>query len=357
MNPFKFGTIVRNEFFTDRVKELEQVKQMLDSENHLVLISPRRFGKSSLIAKALAEISRPSITIDLMKVVSVEDLAAHILKGVFHLYKMEKVKHFMSHFRIAPTISYNPMTDGWDVSFMPAMEKVSVVLEDALSLLEKVSTQESRLIVVFDEFQEVEEIDHNLLKILRAVMQRQEGLNYIFMGSQESMMEEIFEKKKSPFYHFGHRITLKKIPYEDFHAYITDRMPALPETSSADIADEILRFTNIHPYYSQQLAAAVYNMITYHHATNDVVNAAIRQQVEEHDLDYERLWVTMKRTDRLILTTLANKRNPLTERNIPTSTAFSAIKRLVKQGYVIKSEAYEIEDPFFGQWILKGSGT
>lgn len=353
MNPFKYGTIVMNEFFTDMIKELAQVKQMLDSENHLVLISPRRFGKSSLIAKALAEIGRPSITIDLMKVVSTEDLAAQILKGVFHLYKMEKVKHFMSHFRISPTVSYNPMTDGWDVSFMPTVDKVSLVLEDSLSLLEKVSTRESKLIVVFDEFQEVEEIDKNLLKLLRAVMQRQEGINYVFMGSQESMMEEIFEKKKSPFYHFGQRITLKKIPYEDFHVYISERMPALPDYSSEDIADDILRFSNVHPYYTQQLAAAVYNIITYDHTTHDVVKAAIRQQVEEHDLDYERLWITMKRTDRMMLTTLANKRNPLTERAIPTSTAFSAIKRLVKQGYVIKSDTYELEDPFFGQWILK----
>ena len=68
MNPFKFGTIVEDEFFTDRVNELEQIKQMLDSENRLVLISPRRFGKSSLVAKALQQIGRPSITIDFMKV-------------------------------------------------------------------------------------------------------------------------------------------------------------------------------------------------------------------------------------------------------------------------------------------------
>ena len=96
MNPFKFGTIVEDEFFTDRVNELEQIKQMLDSENHLVLISPRRFGKSSLVAKALQQIGRPSITIDFMKVLNVEDLAAQVLRQVFRLHKFEKVKHFMN---------------------------------------------------------------------------------------------------------------------------------------------------------------------------------------------------------------------------------------------------------------------
>lgn len=353
MNPFKFGTVVKNEFFTDRVKELEVVKQMLDSENHLVLISPRRFGKSSLIDKALTEMKRPSITIDLMKVVSIEDFAAQILKGVFRIYKMEKVKHLMSHFRIAPTVSYNPMTDGWDVSFVPMPSNATVALEDALALLEKVSRPDARLIVVLDEFQEVDEIDKKLTKILRAVIQRQEGLNYVFMGSQESMMEEIFEKKKSPFYHFGQRMSLKKIPYEDFFTYIVDRLPDMPAEDKSDVANQILAFTNVHPYYSQQLAAAVYNLYVYSDAKEDVVQHAIRQQIEEHDLDYERLWATMKRTDRMVMTYLAKKQNPMNERSLPTSTAFSAIKRLVKQGYVIKDSTYEIEDPFFGAWILK----
>lgn len=353
MNPFKFGTVVKNEFFTDRVKELEVVKQMLDSENHLVLISPRRFGKSSLIDKALTEMKRPSITIDLMKVVSIEDFAAQILKGVFRIYKMEKVKHLMAHFRIAPTVSYNPMTDGWDVSFVPMPDNATVALEDALALLEKVSRPDARLIVVLDEFQEVDEIDKKLTKILRAVMQRQDGLNYVFMGSQESMMEEIFEKKKSPFYHFGQRMSLKKIPYEDFFTYILDRLPEMPAEDKSNIANQILAFTNVHPYYSQQLAAAVYNILVYSDTKENVVQQAIRQQIEEHDLDYERLWATMKRTDRMVMTYLAKKQNPMNERSIPTSTAFSAIKRLVKQGYVIKDSTYEIEDPFFGAWITK----
>ena len=353
MNPFKFGTIVKDEFFTDRIQELEVVKQLLDSENHLVLISPRRFGKSSLIAKALQQIGRPSITIDFMKVLSIEDLAVQILKGIFNLYKMEKLKHFLAHFRIAPNISYNPMTESWDVSFMPLMEKAPIALEDAMDLLQKVTTPKERLIVVFDEFQEVNEISPTLSKQLRAIIQRQEKLNYVFMGSQESMMNEIFENKKSPFYHFGQRMNLKKIPYADFLSYIVSRLPNIETERKEKIADKILQFTNVHPYYSQQLAAAVYNILKYEFSAEDVVNKAIIQQVDEHDLDYERLWIGLKRTDRRILTMLARKQNPLTDRSIPTSTAFSAMKRMLVQGYVIKTTEYEMEDPFFGIWILR----
>lgn len=353
MNPFKFGVVVKDEYFTDRIEELKKVKQLLDSENHIVLISPRRFGKSSLIAKAVQQTGRPSISIDFMKVLSTEDLAVQILKGVFRHYKMEKLKHLLAHFRITPNISYKPATDSWDVSFMPLMEKGPIALEDAMDLLQKVTTPDNRLIIVFDEFQEVGEISASLAKQLRAIIQHQEGLNYIFMGSQESMMNEIFEKKKSPFYHFGQRMTLKKIPYDDFFTYIVSRLPDMEPEVKENIANDILQFTNVHPYYSQQLASTAYNIIMYDHSIENAVGKAIKQLVEEHDLDYERLWIGLKRTDRKILSVLAKKENPLTDRSIPASTAYSAIKRLVKQGYVIRTNTYELEDPFFGEWILQ----
>ena len=352
MNPFKFGTIVEDEYFTDRVNELEQIKQMLDSENHLVLISPRRFGKSSLVAKALQQIGRPSITIDFMKVLNVEDLASQILRQVFRIHKFEKIKHLMKFFRVVPTLSYNPMTEGMDVSFVPSVGKSSAMLEDSLELLEKVSSAKNRLIVVFDEFQEVNSIDKTLAKQLRAIMQRQKGLNYIFMGSQESMMEEIFEKKKSPFFHFGERMNLKKIPYEDFYAYIESRLPDMPASQKAAITEEILKFTDVHPYYTQQLSAAVYNAIEYGKIKENPVAYAVKKQVEEHSLDYERLWANLNRTDRKVMIALANRSNPMADRSVASSTLFSSIKRLLKQGYVIKTTGYELEDPFFGEWIL-----
>ena len=352
MTPFKFGTIVENDFFTDRIKELEEVKRRLDSENHLVIISPRRYGKSSLLNKALTQLGRPSITIDFMKVLSTEDLAAQILKAIFRIYKMEKIKHLMTHFRINPAISYNPVTEVWGVKFNPSMSDSVTELEDAMELLQKVTATDNRLIVVLDEFQEVESIDKNLAKVLRSIMQRQSGLNYVFMGSQESMMDEIFEHKKSPFYHFGQRMNLRKVPYDDFLKFIVERLPeSVIDKSREEIASEILAFTGCHPYYTQQLSATVYTIMKYDKYTQDVVKDSIAEIVREHDLDYERLWQTFNRTDMKTLTILAEGENPQTDRSIAYSTASSALKRLQKQGHVIREKEYRIEDPFFGVWI------
>ena len=202
VNPFKFGTVVEDCFFTDRRDELQYIKSVLNSENHLILISPRRFGKTSLVVKVLHESERKHIMLNLQSVVSVEDFAGRLLKEIFRIYKFEKIKYLIKNFRVMPTFSLNPMTDGVDVAIQPMVDN-RVLIEDVFALLQTLATEEDRIIVVFDEFQEITNIDKNLDRLLRAIMQLHKNINYLFLGSQESMMREIFEKKKSPFFHFS----------------------------------------------------------------------------------------------------------------------------------------------------------
>lgn len=354
-NPFKFGTVVDDAYFTDRVKELEYIKRTMDSDNHLVLISPRRFGKTSLIRKTTRQLSRPYIFINLQMAVSTESLAALILKEVFKLHPLEKIKHLMSHFRIIPTITTNPMGDAFDVSFQPTVD-TGVVIEDALALLGRISTADNRLIVVFDEFQEIASIEKGLDKRLRAIMQEQSNINYIFLGSQESMMTQIFERKRSPFYHFGMLMHLNKIPHDDFMRYIEDRLPQSPHINKTDVATAILNVTKCHPYYTQQLASQVWNIMAFEDAESDIVGMAEEQLTMIHDLDFERLWMNFNKTDRYIMLLLAKGQNVSSVRTLPSSTLYSGLKRLTQSGYVIKTTEYEVEDPFFKNWILrKGS--
>ena len=80
---------------------------------------------------------------------------------------------------------------------------------------------------------------------------------------------------------------------------------------------------------------------------------AIEHIVMSHGLDYERLWMNLNRTNKWILQRLASGQ-PLQTGYYPTSTVYSALKRLQKDGYVIYSDHYELEDPFFKEWILRG---
>lgn len=354
-NPFKFGSVVDEPYFTDRINELAYIKHSMNSANHIVLISPRRFGKTSLVKKAIKEINRPSIFINLQMAVSVENLASLLLKEIFKLRPFEKVKHLMTHFRVIPTISTNPFSDAVDVSFQPSLD-TTAILEDVFALLEKVSSPTKRIITVFNEFQEIMGIEKGLDKRLRAIMQEQQNINYIFLGSQESMMTQIFERKKSPFYHFGMLMHLDKIPYDDFMQYITQRLPLKDDTQAKDIAKDILNTTLCHPYFTQQLASQVWEILTYSDVKEDIVKEAVEQLTIIHDLDFERLWMNFNKTDKYILLNLAHKKQPSSTRSLPTSTIYSSVKRLMQMGYIIKTNEYEIEDPFFRNWLIKKQG-
>ena len=227
----------------------------------------------------------------------------------------------------------------------------SELLEDVMMLLEKAHSENDRLIVVLDEFQEIRDIAPNLDRQLRSIMQEQKRINYVLLGSQESMMTDIFEDKKSPFYHFGELMRLGKLPRPEFYEYLEQRLrPVFPEISDS-LADGILDYTDCHPYYSQQLAAHVWQTGVLQPDTQDFIKAATDQIVMSHALDYERLWMGFKRTNRWILQRLASGK-PLQSGEYRTSTIYSALKRLQKEGYVIYSDRYELEDPFYRQWIL-----
>lgn len=350
-NPFKFGTVVEEEFFTDRQEELQYICRVMDSENHLALISPRRFGKSSLVLKAVKQLKRPYIMLNMQSITSTKDLSNRILESVLKLYPMKNLKVLLRNFRIVPTISTNPLNDNIEVSFNPfSKDNNDMILEDVLQLVNEVSTEKKRVVLIFDEFQEIKEIEKGLDKKLRGILQLQDKINCIFLGSQESMMEEIFNDKKSPFYHFGLIMQLKRIPKDEFFQFLNERFSKIT-AQSENISHEILQVTHCHPYYTQQLAFQVWDAIQYQKIGNDVVNQAIGQLVQMHDLDFERFWINLNKTDRNSLMLLAQGKNPMMQRDTSTSTSFSSLKRLTKNGYAIKTDTYEIEDPFFQRWI------
>jgi hypothetical protein len=147
---------------------------------------------------------------------------------------------------------------------------------------------------------------------------------------------------------------LKKIPYDDFHAYITKRLKPVISSDNFPIADEILAFTKCHPYYTQQLASMVWELARYRNLPPEkMMESAINQITEMHDLNFERIWMSLNNTDKRIIRMLSKGEKPYELKSIPTSTTYSSIKKLMKKGFLIKEENYELEDPFFKQWVNK----
>jgi len=358
-NPFKFGTVVDEPFFTNRKNELKQIKDVLKSGNHLIVIGPRRYGKTSLILKAVRELDRKHLFLDLQLVTGVNDLTARLLKRIYRIFPTERIKQFIKHFRIVPTLNINPVTSEIDISFQPGTDTLPL-LEDVFNLLEKLGKSDDRLIVVMDEFQDINRIESGLDKKLRAVIQHHKNVNYLFLGSVETMMREIFERKNAPFYHFGQVMPLEKIPYGDFYNYLSERFKDLCGEQNKRISENILETTQRHPYYTQQLAFAVWNVCREEQA-GVAVPKAVDLLIKTHDIDYERLWYTQNQTSKKLLIALSEgQKNILTASVLTkygvnaTSTAYSSLQKLMKSGYVIKTEnGYELDDPFFALWIKR----
>ena len=353
-NPFKYGSIVEGDYFTDRADDMLKAVQIIESANHLILISPRRYGKTSLINKAVSGLNRPTISVNLQLVTSPSDLAVELLKRVLIIYPLEKIKQFFKNFRVSPTISYTSDLKTINISFAQTAA-AKPILEDVFTLIETLGKKGKKIIVIIDEFQEIREIDKSLDKQLRSIMQHHQYINYVFMGSQESLMQEIFERKKSPFYHFGTLQTLDVIPYSDFKEFLENGFSLLNKKTAASITKNILAQTKQHPYYTQKLAFHYFNALLREKKTTiDDVFASI---VREHDLDYERLWMSLNLKDReLILELIYIERGLKNAKNasIPTSTRYSAYKRLLKKGFLIQNkEGYRMEDPFFAMWIFE----
>jgi hypothetical protein len=357
-NPFKFGSVVDGPYFTDREDELERIASYINGENHLILISPRRFGKTSLIRKIVNESKRNYVFLDMQIVLSVEDFAAQLLKRIYRIYPFEKLKSYIKSFRIMPVVNINPVTGEAEISFKPASMELTP-LEDVLNLLEKIGTSKKKILVVLDEFQDIFRIESTIDRFLRSVMQNQRNINYIFMGSSESMLREIFEKKSSPFYRFGTLMTLGKICKDKFSLFLEEKFAEITDESKA-LSEEILEITESHPYYTQQLASTVWELLVRSGVSCIIVESAANEIVRSHDNDYERLWNNFNRTDKMVLNGMsASTISPISvefSRLFGTgasSTVFSSIHRLTHKGILLKEgSVYNIDDPFFRRWIV-----
>jgi len=176
-------------------------------------------------------------------------------------------------------------------------------------------------------------------------------------------MRDIFENKKSPFYHFGYLFPLSKIPKNDFQIYLQKRFKTISKEYT-EISNNILKFSNEHPYHTQQLAFSVWEELIREENDNPV-EIAIEKIVRYHDVDFERLWNMLNRTDMKMLIGMATSEFlPLSDQfsqnyNISSSsTAYSSILRLLKEGFINKSKGgYEIDDPFFRKWIIQKRNT
>jgi len=297
-SPFIYGKIASGETFTDREAEEKRLSDNINSRINSVVISPRRWGKSSLIAKVGQTLQNKDSTIrfcflDLFNVRSEQEFytqfANEVLRVSFSKWKerIESAKRFFK--RVTPkfSVGFDPVND-FSVSF--DWEEVRQTPEEILNLPETVSKERRiHLVVCLDEFQNIGFFDNPLAfqKRLRSCWQHHRLATYCVYGSKRHMMTELFENKSMPFYKFGDVLFLEKIPDTYWVPFITSGFNRTGKHIGEELAARVAQQMENHPYFVQQLAHTVWS-----HTTKNCTEKEYRQSIDalltQHAILFQR---------------------------------------------------------------------
>ena len=269
--------------FTDRVKETRRLKLDFENGMNVILVSPRRIGKSSIVRKVKSEITNPAIKVVLMDVYDCRSeydfynrFASVLMKETASKAEqvLENIKRFLV--RLTPKISFTPEPME-DFSFSLGITHENYKPEEILQLPELIAKEKGiHIVVCIDEFQQVGEFPDSLTvqKRMRSVWQHQSNVSYCLYGSKMHMMTNLFQKKSYPFYKFGETQYLKPIPLKDWTAYISERFELEGKHISDNLIQQLCETVEYHSSYVQQLA---YNtlLLTKKEVTEEILTTAV----------------------------------------------------------------------------------
>lgn len=371
--PFTFGVATSGDNFTDREKETERLLLNFRHGVNTVLISPRRWGKTSLVGKVcrLAQSDKLKVVyLDIFSCRSDRDFydafAGAVLKQTSSKWNewLENAKLFLS--RISPKISVgtDPMTD-FSISF--EMNPKSNDVDEILQLPEKIAQKKGcNVVICIDEFQQIAEFKDSktFQKRLRSVWQLQKSVSYCLFGSKKHLMNELFEKKSFPFYKFGDAIYLSKIGTRDWVDYICGRFEATGKRISKELAERICRQVDNHSSYVQQLAWLVW-IHADRTATEQDFEAACRDIIDQNTPLFEKQTESLTTYQMNFLRAVIDGvhseftvQEVIRKYRLGSSANVSIVKRaLVKKEIIeIEKRRVVIPDPVMRVWLKRELG-
>ena len=371
--PFIFGVATSGDNFTDRKEETERLLQNFRHGVNTVLISPRRWGKTSLVLKAcrLAQSDRLKVVyLDIFSCRSDKDFydafAAAVLKQTSSRLDewLENAQSFLS--RISPKISMgtDPMTD---FSISLEINPKSNDIDEILQLPEKIAQKKGyNMVICIDEFQQIAEFKDSktFQKRLRAVWQLQKTVSYCLFGSKKHLMNELFERNSQPLNIFGDAIYQPKIGTTDWVGYICSRFDATGKRISAELAERICQTVDNHSSYVQQLAWLVW-IHTDGTATGQDFEAAYQDLIDQNTPLFEKQTESLTTYQMNFLRAVIDgirseftTQEVLQKYQLGSSANVSIVKRaLVKKELIeIERRQVTIPDPVMKVWLKKELG-
>jgi hypothetical protein len=376
-NPFVYGEVVPAAAFVNRVDELRRLVADLAAGQKIFLISPRRYGKSSLIRRALAAMARKdAVTIEL----TVASFSSYVgfLEGYARAivaaetrwdrarsWLRDAIRSARAEVRYAPDRS--PL-GALTVSFpnVRSDRDVSRLAQDVFDLPAKLAATRGRKVVVaLDEFQAIAGFNGGSVEqALRAAVQHQRAVGYVFAGSEPSLMERMLGPKR-PFYKAGPVMRLEKIPADEFAAFIDTRFARSGFKPEDGLGAAIVDLAGNLPYDVQRLAHETWDEVHARgrrKASLDDLHAALKRLLLEQQTMFEAVWQRLTLAQRAVLRAVVveDGRNLMSadtrtrHRVGGPSTVQAALIALAREDVVAReSDRYVVVDSLFREWVAR----
>jgi hypothetical protein len=371
MSPFLFGRTVSNSGFTNRELDLEKLYKNLTNGINTMLISPRRWGKSSLVERLILDLKTKNqeikvVNLDLFSVSSEEEFlemfAKEVIKASSTIWQdwLQFGKNFFKQLTPILSVGIDPVNDfslGFD------WKQLKKHRAEILELPEKIANEKKCLFIIcLDEFQNLATFHEfeSLEKSLRAIWQRQKSVSYCLYGSKRHMMTDIFNNPSKPFYRFGDIMLLQKIKREKWTSFIIESFAKTKKEISPELAELIPSLMQDHSWYVQQLAHYTWQK-TKKKATKTEIQLAFSELIEANTPFYMREVEGLSLTQLNFLKAVAHKEEKLSSAEMLQKYRLGTSASVVKnKSILLKADLIDefkgklsFLDPAFEYWFLR----
>ncbi|MEI6750046.1 MAG: AAA family ATPase [Bacteroidales bacterium] len=370
-NPFIFGKIISGDLFLDREIEQERLQRNIRSGINSMLVSPRRWGKSSLVRQVADRIQQEDSSvrfcfIDMFNIRKEEDFYAQLVTTVLKTGSdrwekwMEDAGHFLKGLIPRFNMGSDPMSD-FSVSL--DWKEVKKNPDEILNLPEVISAKKKiRIVVCIDEFQNLAFFDEPLefQKTLRAHWQLHKNAVYILLGSRRHMLIDLFNNPSMPFYRFGDLVMLEKIPAGFWPQFISERFACSGKNFPETLAAGIPGLLENHPYYIQYLAHEIWS-ITDKEVTQETIGTAIANLLDQNNYLFQMQTDNLPNTQVAFLKALTEGVTSFTSMDTMKKFDLGSVSNIRRiREALIQKEIIDIFpgkpeflDPLYKFWFLK----
>ena len=377
-NPFQYGAELKPSQIVNRRQELRDVQRAILDHGRLFLLGPRRFGKTAILRAAAAAAERHGavvIRLDAEAYPGVDGLVRAIVTESARKLKSdvaktgEKILRFFS--RLRPSLSYDPGDNSWSGS-LDAVKNTEAnqtgLLIDAIDGLASLAADVKKpTALMIDEFQKVvEQGGESTEAQLRAAMQRNTDVGFVFAGSKTTLLNDMTLNPARPFYRLGIRHFLGPLPRDEFSDFITNGFTKGRYRVDPTAVQGILDYAEDVPYNVQALASVAWELIVDEDGealTLKLVQRALKLLVERDGPFYLTVWNGLTTVQQRVLTAAVREGGTaltsaaVTQKyGVSASTMSKALKFLENRGILRRedlrnSTRVRLEDPFFAAWL------